>query len=81
MSARSLFFNLDKNYPNQIFTVAIWKKNIINFSYDPLKEWKGKQITLKGRITDFDGIPTMIVEKEFAIEIHQEGKTVLIIED
>jgi endonuclease G len=76
-----LFFNLDKNYPNQIFTVAIWKKNIINFSYDPLKEWKGKQITLKGRITDFDGIPTMIVEKEFAIEIHQEGKTVLIIED
>jgi len=76
-----LFFNLDKNYPNQIFTVAIWKKNIINFSYDPLKEWKGKQITLKGRITDFDGIPTMIVEKEFAIEIHQEGKKVLIIED
>jgi endonuclease G len=76
-----LFFNLDKNYPNQIFTVAIWKKNIINFSYDPLTEWKGKEITLKGKIADFDGIPTMIIEKETAIEIHQEGKTVLIIED
>ena len=30
-----LFFNIDKNYPNQIFTVAVWKKSIANFSYDP----------------------------------------------
>tara|TARA_B100000809_G_scaffold110076_1_gene108610 strand:- start:4575 stop:5861 length:1287 start_codon:yes stop_codon:yes gene_type:complete len=76
-----LFFNLDKNHPNQIFTVAIWKKNIVNFSYDPLTKWKGKEITLKGKIADFDGIPTMIIEKETAIEIHQEGRTILIIED
>jgi endonuclease G len=76
-----LFFNLDQKYPNQIFTVAIWKQNIANFSYDPLVEWKGKQITLKGKISDFDGIPTMIIEKENAIEIHQKGKTILIIED
>lgn len=74
-----LFFNLDKNYPNQIFTVAIWKKNIINFSYDPLVEWKDKQITLKGKIADFDGIPTMIIEKENAIEVHQDGKMIMII--
>lgn len=65
-----LFFNLDKNYPNQIFTVAIWKKNIPNFSYDPLIEWKDKEITLTGKIADFDGIPTMIIEKENAVEIH-----------
>jgi len=65
-----LFFNLDKSYPNQIFTVAIWKQNIVNFSYDPLTEWKGKQITLKGKIADFDGIPTMIIEKETVVEIN-----------
>lgn len=59
-----LFFNLDQKYPNQIFTVAIWKKNIVNFSYNPLEEWKGKKITLKGKIADFSGIPTMIIEKE-----------------
>lgn len=74
-----LFFNLDKNYPNQIFTVAIWKKNIVNFSYDPLVEWQGKQITIKGRIADFDGIPTLIIEKENAIEVHQDGKMIMII--
>jgi hypothetical protein len=70
-----LFFNLDKSYPNQIFTVAVWKKNIVNFSYDPLKEWKGKQITLTGKIADFDGIPTMIIEKESVVEVLQEGKS------
>jgi endonuclease G len=74
-----LFFNLDKQYPNQIFTVAIWKQNIVNFSYDPLVEWKGKQITVKGKIADFDGIPTLILEKENAIEIHQDGKMIMVI--
>ena len=65
-----LFFNLDKQYPNQIFTVAIWKQNIPNFSYNPLKEWEGKQITLKGKIADFDGTPTMIIEKETVVEVN-----------
>ncbi len=74
-----LFFNLDKNYPNQIFTVAVWKKNIINFSYDPLTEWKGKQISFRGKIADFDGIPTMIIEKGSAVEIHQDGKMIMVI--
>lgn len=71
-----LFFNLDKSYPNQIFTVAVWKQNIVNFSYDPLKEWKGRQITITGKIADFDGVPTMIIEKESVVEVSQEGKTI-----
>ncbi len=74
-----LFFNLDKNYPNQIFTVAVWKQNIVNFSYDPLKEWEGKEITITGKVADFDGIPTMIIEKENAVEIHQDGKMIMVI--
>ena len=74
-----LFFNLDKNYPNQIFTVAIWKKNIANFSYDPIKEWEGKQIYLTGKVADFDGIPTMIIEKENSVEVHQDGKMIMVI--
>lgn len=74
-----LFFNLDKNYPNQIFTVAIWKKNISNFSYDPLKELEGKEVYLTGKVADFDGIPTMIIEKENAVEVHQDGKMIMVI--
>lgn len=74
-----LFFNLDKNYPNQIFTVAVWKQNIVNFSYNPIEEWEGKEITITGKVADFDGIPTMIIEKENAVEIHQDGKMIMII--
>lgn len=70
-----LFFNLDKSYPNQIFTVAVWKKNVVNFSYDPLLEWKGRQITVTGKILDFDGVPTMAIEKESVVEISKEGKS------
>ena len=75
-----LFFNLDKSYPNQIFTVAVWKKNVVNFSYDPLKEWKGKQITVTGKILDFDGVPTMAIEKESVVEIKKEGKSMFKVE-
>ncbi|MCB9361583.1 MAG: DNA/RNA non-specific endonuclease [Flavobacteriales bacterium] len=75
-----LFFNLDKNYPNQIFTVAIWKQNIKNFSYNPLVEWMNKKITISGKIADFDGVPTMILEKEDAIEFEEDPKYKMIVE-
>ncbi len=77
----NLMFYLDKKYPNTIFTVYILKQNIINFSYDPLEEWLGKQITLKGKISDFSGVPAMTIEKEEAVEIPQNGKMILVIGD
>ncbi len=75
-----LFFNLDKSYPNQLFTVVIWSKDITNFSYDPLNELEGNEIIVKGKVTDFDGIPTMIIEKENVLEVHQNGKMIMIIQ-
>jgi endonuclease G len=75
-----LFFNLDKNYPNQIFTVAIWKQNMVNFSYNPLVEWMNKKVTISGKIADFDGVPTMILEKENAVEFDDDPKYKLIVE-
>lgn len=75
-----LFFNLDKTYPNQIFSVMILAKNIVNFSYNPLTEFMGKQLTLKGKLTDFDGVPTMFIEKENAVEVEQYPKMKLILE-
>lgn len=75
-----LFFNLDKSSPNQIFSVMIMSKNIVNFSYNPLTEFMGNQLTVKGKLSDFDGVPTMFIEKENAVEIQQEGKMIMIIE-
>lgn len=75
-----LFFHLDKSSPNQIFSVMILAKHIVNFSYNPLTEFMGNQLTVKGKLSDFDGFPTMFIEKENAVEIQQEGKMIMIIE-
>lgn len=64
----NLFFNLDKNYPNHIFSILVKKNSITNFSYDPLIEWKGKEIKITGEVLDFDGVPTIVIEEEGAIE-------------
>lgn len=75
-----LFFHLDKSSPNQIFSVMILAKHIVNFSYNPLTEFMGNQLTVKGKLTDFDGVPTMFIEKENAVEIQQVEKMIMIIE-
>ncbi len=74
-----LFLNLDINYPNHIFTVAIWKQSIVNFSYNPFDVLLHKTIYVSGKITDFDGIPTMILDNEKAIEIQPQEKYKIVI--
>ena len=34
--AGNVLLNLDKQYPNEIFTVFIKKEDLVNFGYDPV---------------------------------------------
>ena len=43
----NIFINLDKSFPDQIFSITIWKSNVSNFSYAPEKELKDKIICVK----------------------------------
>lgn len=61
------FINLDKAFPNQIFSVTIWNSNHHNFSYEPHIELLNKKVCVKGKITDNKGTPTMNLENERAI--------------
>ncbi len=65
----NIFINLDKAFPKQVFTVSIFKKNLINFSYDPEIELKGKKVSFKGFVTEYNGVPSMIIENEKKISI------------
>ncbi|MBI4647202.1 MAG: DNA/RNA non-specific endonuclease [Bacteroidia bacterium] len=58
------FINLDKKFPNQIFTLTIWKNNRVNFSYVPENELLGKRICVKGDVKEYKGVPTIDVENE-----------------
>lgn len=63
------FLNLDKKFPNQIFSVTIWGDNLKNFSYLPADELLNKKVCITGKVEDKDGTPTVNVTSEKAIEI------------
>jgi hypothetical protein len=50
------FINLDKPYPNQIFTVLIWGSDRPKFG-DPQEEYRSKRICVTGKISDYKGVP------------------------
>lgn len=66
------FLNLDKKFPNQIFSVTIWSKARSNFSYKPEDELYGKKVCITGMLESNKGTPTMNVTNEKNIEIIED---------
>jgi len=60
----NLWMNIDKQFPNQIFSVYIKKEDLVNFTFDPAKEFLNKQVCFDGKIQDFNGTPTIQMGKE-----------------
>jgi endonuclease G len=67
----NVFINLDRAFPNQTFTISIFKDNVKNFTYKPDDFLKGKIICVKGKVSDYNGTPSMNIENENSIEIYQ----------
>lgn len=71
--SQSTFLNLDQSFPNQIFSIMIWKDGRRNFSYQPEKELEGKYIVVTGKVElDKNGIPGITVTREEQIEVWEE---------
>ena len=64
-----VFINLDKSFPNQIFSITIWSSNAINFSYQPNKYLVSKKVCVTGKLTDNNGIATMNIKNEKSIKV------------
>jgi endonuclease G len=72
-SKGNVFLNLDKMFPNHIFTVTIFNQNVPNFSYQPHETLKDKTICVTGYVTkDSNGVAGIIVENESAIDLFEE---------
>ncbi|MFC4263106.1 DNA/RNA non-specific endonuclease [Ferruginibacter yonginensis] len=67
--AGNILINLDKQFPNQVFTIFIKKDNIPNFSYNPTDVLKGKIICAKGKVIDLGGTATMYIDSERALSV------------
>jgi hypothetical protein len=55
------FLNLDKPYPNQVFTIVIWGDNRSKFG-KPENEYNGKRVCVTGKITAYAGLPEIVAE-------------------
>jgi endonuclease G len=62
------FLNLDKRFPNDIFSISIWKDDRVNFSYHPEVLLLNKQICVTGMVRENNGKPTMSISNEKSIE-------------
>jgi endonuclease G, mitochondrial len=68
----NVFINLDKRFPNQVFSISIFKDNVANFSYQPDTFLAGKTICVTGKVTNYNGIPTMNILSETAIIVDED---------
>jgi len=53
------FINLDKPYPNQVFTLLIWGNDRPKFG-NPEEMYGKKHICATGKVTDFKGVPEIV---------------------
>lgn len=63
------FLNLNKPYPNQIFTVLIWGSDRGNFEKPPEVLYRGKEICVTGIIRSIRGCPQIIVKDPPQIKV------------
>ena len=71
--SQSTFLNLDQSFPNQVFSIMIWKDGRRNFSYQPEKELEGKYIVVTGKVElDKNGVPGITVSREEQIEVWED---------
>lgn len=63
------FLNLDKAFPNQIFTAVIFEADRAKFG-EPEKELLNKKICVSGKIQEFQGKPEIVLtdEKQLKVE-------------
>jgi len=63
--------NLDKPYPNQVFTVVIWGNNRSKFG-TPEDAYEGKRICVSGKITAYGGLPEIVADDPKQIRTEAE---------
>ncbi len=61
------FLNLDRAYPNQVFTVVIWGGARAAFPTPPESAYRGKRICVTGTISTYRGTPQIVVSSPSAL--------------
>jgi len=62
------FVNLDKPYPDEVFTVLIWGSDRPKFG-DPEETYRSKRICVTGKISDYKSIPEIVASEPSQIKV------------
>jgi endonuclease G len=68
-SKGNTFINLDKKFPNQVFTVTIWADHQANFPYEAHKVLMDEKICVTGKVENFSDKPAIFLKNENNIQI------------
>jgi endonuclease G len=68
----NLWLNLDKKYPNQIFSVYIRKEDLVNFPFEGDQYWLNEQVCFEGKVQNMNGVPTIRIDKEEQASLYSE---------
>ena len=63
------FLNLERPYPNQVFTALIWSEDRPRFQEPPESHFRGRRICVTGKIGSYRGVPQIVVRRPDQIEI------------
>ncbi len=70
---RPTFLNVDKPYPEQVFTVVIWGDDRAKFG-QPEEDYRGKNICATGKLEAYRGSPEIVASDPGQIKIQPEKK-------
>lgn len=68
----NIFINLDKSFPKAIFSITIWSKDVLNFDYQPELFLMDKKVCVTGKVSEYNGIPSMYLNNQNKIQIIDE---------
>ena len=67
------FINLDRPYPEQVFTALIWVEDRAKFGY-PEQRFADREICVSGVIQMYRGIPEIILRNPSQLEIRKTSQ-------
>jgi len=65
----NIFINLDKQFPNAVFTLTIWSRDANNFSYAPEIDLKSQRVCAFGKVTKGRSSLEMNINNEKQIQV------------
>ena len=68
LAAGVTFVNLDRPYPNQVFTILIWGSDLGKFSPPPAN-WHGKRVCATGVIALDRSVPEIVAREAAQVRI------------